>query len=594
MNHFLRPTLTAAPRCGLGLTLLLLMLPLSSLRAQDLDPATDVAQQTLKVIVDDWTDLQKSFRESDSLDSPISNFERRISQSSDPITRLPDSNPRKAEMMAVLDRIKAEFPLKAKAAQGALEAKHLTENWERDSADGAGWEKETPASFAALLKQQSEAMSRLGMPKTVEWHGSATRFLADTKPETDDAAVKALLEGIAKSRDAARVKLTAAAGAILDEAGKLKLNQDSRDRVARFGEDDLRIALEAAPETAGLQARAAALVAAFDQVDGHNKAAVENLSENLNQHAASAWPALAAKVETTTEFDAAAALKNPGSFKGKRILLTGVPNRMGWDFKTGAYDFALHRDGTAVVGKYDPAVKQVVADTKKRLGLEDLPEEDYSLIAEVAGTAKATVFQDVEGEIKAEGTSASLKVSGRRETAEEAVLLHIIGLHVGPVAVVAGAGAVQADGSVAAVAGPSGIGSTGGVAGFFRRFLWSVLGLGAGLLALLHARFPVLEGIAPLQKVTQRLGAGGMTKAGLGLLGLGLILLMSGFFFHGLLLSLGIITAGLLLSLDFFTARQWLPEKVAGQVRSLGSTIGLTVMAIAALHLLFGGSIALL
>lgn len=575
-----------------GLMLMSLAAPIPGRAQEAVDAETDVAQQNLKLIVGEWADLQRSFKESDSLESPISRFASRLERSGEAVTGLPDSNPKKAGMMAVLQKIATDFPVQANEARGALEARHLTEYWERDSQEAQGWEKESPVAFAGMLKMQSGANSRLGMPKTVVFQTEATRFLERTKPETDSAAVKALLAGIAQSRDAARAKLTSAAEAILAEAAKQKLTPDSRDRLAQFGEDDLRLALEGAPNLAALQAKAAGQVAAFDKAAGGTAAEVSQLSSDLNLHAAAGWPKLAGTVKTTADFDAGAALKDPSKFEGQPILLTGVSNRMGWDFKTGAYDFAMHRNGTAVVGIFDPAVKAVVEEIKARLQLTDLPEEDYDLIAEVTGTAKATVFQDVEGDIKVQGSSDTLKVSGRREVTEEAVLLHIIGLRVGPVAVVAGAGKVQADGSIAPVAGPSGKGGKGG--GFLTRFYWAVLALAAGLLTLIRARFPALAGIAPLQKAGQILGSGGMTALGLLFVAVGLLLLIKGFVINGLLLSLAFIATGLYLALDFFTARNWLPVSLSSQLAPRGIVIGLAAAAVAVLHLLLGGRMTMI
>ncbi len=567
----------------------------SQMHAQALDPETDVAQQNLRVITEDWADLQRAFKESDSLDSRIADFERGLASKGATITRLPDTSPHKAEMLAELNKIKADFPVQAKAAQGALEAKHLKEYWERDTADVAGWEAETPATFAAMLKQQSEAMSRLGMPKTAEMHQQATSFIGKTRPETDADAVKKLLADITKIRDASRAKLVKAATAIVDEAGKTKLTTDSRDRLESFANDDLRLSLGSAPEAASMKDRALAQVAAFDKAAGGTRAEIEKLSSDLNQQAAAAWPKLSGEVKTSSDFDAAAVLKDPGKYKGQRFLMSGVPNRMGWDFKPGDYDFARHQNGAAVVGKYDSVVRTEVEDTKKRLNLSDLPEEDYDLVAEVVGTAKAIALEEVEGEVKIEGTSTKLDLKGRREVKEDAVLLHIIGLHVGPVAVVAGAGAAQADGSIKSVSGPTGVAAAAAASGsFLWRLFWCLVGLIAGVLVLAKSGFPALAAVPQIQKTYQSLSASTLVNLGLVFLMIGLYSLLRGLIIYDLLVSASFILSGIFLALPFFATRKWLPENIAVQVHSKGPLIGLATVLIAILHLLFGGGFLLL
>jgi hypothetical protein len=561
------------------------------IQAQTLDGATDAAQQNLRRLTDDWAELQRSFKESDSLDTVIAEFERSLVSHGRSITTLPDDNPAKKELLATLAKVKLDFATQAPVAMGALEAKHLKANWESYSTDAVGWERETPATFDMLLHRQSQEMSRLGMSQTVEMHSQAIRFLKDTQPKTKATAVTALMTSVTATRDSARSKLTRAAEAILAEAAKTTLTQEGRDRLESFGKDDLRLALEGSPDLAKLQARAAALVAAFDDKTSGTQAATAKLASELTQQATTAWPQLVATLGSLrSDFDPLAVLKDPGSLRGQPLLLSGVANRMGWDFKPGAHHFALHRNGVAVVGSYDPVIKAMIDETLQRLDLNDLPETEYDLVAEVIGTAKATVFQNAEGEITLAGSQDKMKVTGRREVSEEAIHLHIIGLHVGPVAAIAGVGAAQADGTLKKLSAPVGaIAGSGG--GWMGRLLSCALLLGLGLITLAHTQHRAVATLGPVQLVYRSLGSGGLSLMGLVGIGIGLLTL-PGMLLHGLLVPLAYVLVGMRLALN--TLSPWLPSRLGDLLRTHGSGLGLGACAIALGHLVCRGALRVL
>jgi len=235
-------------------------------------------------------------------------------------------------------------------------------------------------------------------------------------------------------RDKGYARFAASAKKILDEAEGMALTQDSRDRLERFADDDLRLTLGNSPLVKPLQNRAHEIIAKFDKASGAASADAEALFDKMTSDAATNWPGMVEKVKAEESFDAASALDDADSFKGRTFRLKGVNNRMGWDFKPGDYNFAIEINGTPVAGKYDDKIKQAIADMTETTRHE-MTDEDYDVLFVVEGTCKIVQFVDSEGSGTVDGVDVTIK--SRSEQRVPAPLIRIIGLHAGPIGVIA-------------------------------------------------------------------------------------------------------------------------------------------------------------
>jgi hypothetical protein len=398
--------------------------------------AMQAAQQQLDALDKDLPELLKQVADDSQRDGAARSFLGPAERIEFAMARLPEDKP---EAKALIDRW-AKMQEKFNAAYGkALAGEHaerMKRYWESYKDEYEGWEKETTGpTFHDLLSRQSDAMSRVNCPKSAALVARANDWLNNnTHDETykivaGDPRVKAVVESVTKMRDACHAKIAKFAEGVLGEAEKTKLTQDSRDRLATFVSDDLRISLEAYPGLATLQARGNKVVDAFDAATVGAAKAAEKAYADLSQAAASNWPRIVERYKgASEEFDPSA-----GAARGKVVHLKKVANRMGWDFKPGDFEFATTIKGVPVAGKFDPAVKEAVADVLKRTAKNDLPEEDYDLIAVVEGQGKLVQIMRSE----ATGTIEELKVKAKitEEIPVDAVALRIVALHVGPVGV---------------------------------------------------------------------------------------------------------------------------------------------------------------
>lgn len=157
---------------------------------------------------------------------------------------------------------------------------------------------------------------------------------------------------------------------------------------------------------------------------------------------------MVAKVKTSGDFDANAALKNVDAFKGKTYRFTGVKNRMGWDYSPGnGYQFAWTVDGTPVAAKYDDAIQAAVKDIATRTG-KDFSDESYDLVAEVVDVGPVVRIARAEGEIKTDGGEKIADVTSQRDEVAQGVRMKVVALHVGPVTAAVDQGVVDQTGAV--------------------------------------------------------------------------------------------------------------------------------------------------
>jgi hypothetical protein len=350
-----------------------------------------------------------------------------------------EDNPKAAEEIAFYKKTKAEYESAYAKARTGDKLDQMTRGWEIYKEEWDGWEKETGTlTFSQMLKEQSEAMSKLNGPKSVELVERANIWLAaranddDYKLIKDDPRVKALVEDIRAKRQTAWDKLARNADAVLKEAEGMKIDFDARNRLDTFVRDDLRIALEEYPKLPELQARGYKLVKAFDDEKMGAEKAAEKAYADATAAAEQTWPKIVEKYKPAEGFDPA----NWKAFKGKVIRLQDASNRMGWDYKPGDFDFAMTINGVALAGKYDPAIQAAIASLRERTK-HGLPlETPYDVFAIVETEGK--LMQRVQGESKGKVEGVEVTATWEKSEPVDAVVLRIVALHCGPVAASAG------------------------------------------------------------------------------------------------------------------------------------------------------------
>lgn len=232
----------------------------------------------------------------------------------------------------------------------------LNRSWETYKNEWEGWQTETAGpTLDELLKNQSEEMSALKAPKTIEMISRANSWIEDRDKDPEFKklaavpAVKAIYDKVVSDRQKGWDKLAGYAEVVLKDAEKAAWNDDVRRRVDTFGEDNLRLALEGYPKLKELQDRAKKMVTNYDTVVKGGAEAAEKLVAALTKKAEADWPALVGKIKTADGYSPA----NVANFKGQTIRIKGVYNRMGWDYvsKDGSFQFASSMDGKVYAAK---------------------------------------------------------------------------------------------------------------------------------------------------------------------------------------------------------------------------------------------------
>lgn len=565
---------------------------IAALRKASIDQRRDAAIDQLKESIgrleNGLPDALKEI-ESDSpaaRDAAIRSFQGRDYQLVEKILEwLPADDSEARPMIARFKKIDGTFSAAVAKVSGGEAADRLKRDWELYLNEFEGWEKETAApTFEQITKQQSQAMSSLGAPKTVALASRATNWLktsvednAGLKPLLSDARVKAIVGQVRSQRDAAHQKLTGFAESILKEAAAAKLDPSSRDRLETFVKDDLRLALEGTTQLADLQSRGQALIEQFDKAAGGSAADKEKRYEELVQKARSDWPAMLKKYSPEKGFDPAQA----GTWKGKVVHLAAVSNRLGWDYKTDDYDFAMAINGHPVAGRFAPAIRDEVKKVLSETGKNALPEEEYNVVAVVGGPCKLQRRVQREGTVEVQGVKANVEAEGWEPV--DAVLLNIAAVHCGPVAI-----AVEPD--AASFTGGSGmVGKPGG-----SKWLSLVLGMFAGSLALIKANFAPLVNLPQVRRFREKVGDDVLGRIGIILATIGLYALLRGWFFYGLLVSGTLVAAGVFAGSDILVALGILKPAVVEKLKPFGVLIGLACVAAALVQLITAGTLRII
>jgi hypothetical protein len=552
--------------------------------------AADV-ENRVKRAEDKQPEVTAAFKEENPTErSEVRSFEQDLDGIAQKLKELPDTNPKKADLVARHKKMADGFSAavgKASKADVLTQLKRSRETYEEE---WKGWEQETDSpTWEQYMKESSPSMAALQQEKTVKFVDRANQFLKDTadndrvKALNADPDVKAFIDGVTKQRDAAVAKLVKSIEKLLDGAEKAPLNQDNALAAGHFKEN-IRINLDGAPQQEALQARAQAISDKFSGSEKEaEKAAEAEVAQRIDQ-AAKNWPDMVASL-------GAAPLPDLQSVeKGKLYTLKDTQNRAGaeWD-SGGEYDFIVAKNGKPIAAKFDPAVRAALDDSRNRLNysVDDVEE----IVIEIVGTCNV---QQREYSRLFEKWQPTFQHAN-------SPLGRVVAYRQGPTAVVVGKGGVRsvsATGAVDGVAGGSAPLAAAGAGGGAGVWLWRILtllvGLTAAAAALAKANFAPIANVPQVGNVRTKLGDANFAYLGLGIAVLGLIWLLKGLFFYGVLTSLAIIAAGLYVALDFLVAKGLVKEPIAAKIRPLGVPIGLACAALAVLSLLTAGMLRII
>ncbi|MBK9658157.1 MAG: hypothetical protein IPO66_23245 [Rhodanobacteraceae bacterium] len=368
-------------------------------------------------------------------------------------------------------------------AEAAAELASAREYWERDSAQTVGWEQEQPIDFASYASTRSQASDAFGLPKTLELFQLANSKLAQARENNSPAAYVEQIEAI---RVASHSRLLTAVRQLVDAGHALDAG-DERTREAMLRLDEaLRVTLSAErdPEFQALATRTGQWLKTAADADTSSEEGRARYYERMKVSAAAAWPQMEDQFEAERGFDPT----NPGAMEGKLIRVE-TDNLMGWRFKVGDFPFATTLSGLPVAAIYDPVVAAAIDEVEGKLGraLGDSDDDGrWTIIAQVTGKmGRMQLRKQIEGDIRDSSSGEKLGTySGEAAESVDAPILRIVAAYVGPLAVSAGVGVAQVDGSLAACwrRAQSGRESGGGTAPFGRFTVLSLLLLGAELL----------------------------------------------------------------------------------------------------------------
>jgi hypothetical protein len=305
---------------------------------------------------------------------------------------------------------------KASQVWGSVQLDNSVREWaamvENDS-EIVGWREERGDPAPRLLETPE-------LPRTRTAVIRLGQRLADAEVEKlragypDNEFIQSTYARVEEERAAAVAHLAAAYEYVLAEAEKQETSPRGDDRYLPLHfATAIRTSFENTSELARLVARTERL----DERWNADAEALENarkeLGERLTADAEAAWPAIVASIGASADFD-------PGdtAATGRTVLLSGVYNRAGWDFKN--YDFCVRFEGIPVGGSYAQHVQQALEHAWYELKV----------------TVDDHIPWDVIGVVQGPGNIGERKFAGSDEWPNvSCVRLKIIALHAGPVAV---------------------------------------------------------------------------------------------------------------------------------------------------------------
>ncbi len=264
----------------------------------------------------------------------------------------------------------------ATAALGREQAHSVVaRSWELEEEAIAGWEDETSKEYE--------------LPKTAVAVRRLTWFVKDKEIERlrtefkKDKEIQSIITRAETTLEKATAKLHAGFEAVMKALEKgarptnrLDLEQPSR-LCGQAGGD-----FEGTKHAKANVARAKALGDRWQKEIEADRAARQAKYDELSAVAAKAWPAIVASIKADDGFDPLDARS-----KGKTVRLTGIRNRIGWDF-SGALDFAMWVGETPVVGNYEKGVLAAVNAVCEKVGLPLDDHTDWDVVLTIGGPGK--------------------------------------------------------------------------------------------------------------------------------------------------------------------------------------------------------------
>lgn len=404
-------------------------------------------------------EIQNPDTSPNSKESAIEELERELARWNERMDPLPASDARVVEIRKTLAGAQEQFTKLALADRVNEVLESLKRGWELYKDDWDGHESETGVTWADYKGTTGDRkIDNYGAPKSrelVERHESFMRNrVEDEKYQSvkDAPAVKAYMDELQKTADAARARLIAAAKGVVDASENEAIASENKDTFDRL-EDSLRVLLvtsEGAQDgsAAALRARIVKKLQAFlDATEGAEKARAA-WYDAMTASAKKNWDEIAKSLEATAGFDPTDA----GASKGKLIRIE-TDNLMGWRFKPGDFPFATTVDGHPVAGVYADDVKSAIAQVQEKLG-RDLGDDDrdgrWTVIAEVTGrTGRMMQKKQAEGDVVDRGTGNVVgKYTLDYADPVTAPIIRIVAVKIGPLAVSSEKGMAKEDGSI--------------------------------------------------------------------------------------------------------------------------------------------------
>ena len=469
--------------------------------------------------------------------------------------------------------------------QAAEELAQAREYWPRDSAETDGWQQEQAIDFATYATTGSQATAAFGLPRTLALYQLATSKLAQAREESAPAAY---IEEIEAIRVATRGRLLTAVRQLVDAGQALDAGQErNRNAMARLDEA-LRVTLspEQDPEFQALATRTGDWLKAAADADTSSEEGRARYYERMTVSAAAAWPQMESQFDVERGFDPT----NPSAMEGKLI-------RVETDFP-----FATTLSGLPVAAIYDPVVEAAIAEVEEKLGraLGDSDDDGrWTIIAQVTGKmGRMQLRKQIEGDIRDSSSGEKLGTySGEAAESVDAPILRIVAAHVGPLAVSAGVGVAQVDGSLAQAAGNSpelaGRSSSGNP--FFGRFTALLLLLLGALNCWIAARPDAARALAQANAQAAHFDRARplLPWFGLGLAVVGVLWMLAGLIVADLLPAAALVAAGVYSALPLLQLRGWISAPLSARLQPLGQLLAITTAVLAAVHLVIGGRVLL-
>jgi len=252
--------------------------------------------------------------------------------------------------------------------------------WELEQKAIAGWEDESGGDAKAPTYE---------MPKTALAVWRVGRFLDDTDIKSigaehpGDKDIQATLAEARKIRESAIAKLHSAfnaAVAVLEKqprpSNRFDLEKPGHLASQASGHFD-----GTAHKNANV-GRAKALGDRWQAEIEADRKARQAKYDAMSAEAAAAWPKILSKIKAEEEFD-----PSDSGAKGRTVVLTGLRNRIGWDF-SGNVHFAIWVNNTPVVGNYDQNVLAAVEAACEKAGLPLDDHTDWDAVIVVGGPGK--------------------------------------------------------------------------------------------------------------------------------------------------------------------------------------------------------------